>query len=119
MHEHGEPGTVDGAGGLDKLFGPGYRLVNFDPNAEEPRVGGDGGGVVEVAVVSGPPSGLLESGRRAAVKRAHTAVIGTVLRFTAYMVLSPSSVTYSVLPKTATVRLPPLGFWSVVNEPMT
>ena len=40
---------VDGAGGFDELFGPGYRLVIFDPNAEEPRVGGDGGGIVEVA----------------------------------------------------------------------
>jgi hypothetical protein len=29
----------DGAGGLDELFGPGYRLVVFDPKAEERRVG--------------------------------------------------------------------------------
>ena len=50
-----EPGMVDGAGGLDQLFGPGYRLVIFDQRAEEPRVGGDGGGHVEVAVVGGPP----------------------------------------------------------------
>ena len=46
---------VDGAGGFDEFFGPGYRLVVFDPEAEEPRVGGDGGGHVEVAVVGGPP----------------------------------------------------------------
>ena len=46
---------VDGAGGLDELFGPGYRLVVLDPEAEERRVGGDGGGDVEVAVVGGPP----------------------------------------------------------------
>ena len=50
-----EPGVVDGAGGLDELFGPGDRLIIFDPEAEEPRVGGDGGGDVEVAVVGGPP----------------------------------------------------------------
>ena len=26
-----EPGVVDGAGGFDQLFGPGDRLVIFDP----------------------------------------------------------------------------------------
>ena len=46
---------VDGAGGLDELFGPGYRLVVLDQIAEQRRVGGDGGGDVEVAVVGGPP----------------------------------------------------------------
>ena len=46
---------VDGAGGLDELFGPGYRLIIFDQTAEERRVGGDGGGDVQVAVVGGPP----------------------------------------------------------------
>ena len=50
-----EPGVVDGAGGFDEFFGPGDRLIVFDPEAEEPRVGGDGGGGVEVAVVGGPP----------------------------------------------------------------
>ena len=25
-----EPGMVDGAGGLDEFFGPGYRLIVFD-----------------------------------------------------------------------------------------
>ena len=35
---------VDGAGGLDELLGPGYRLIILDQIAEEPRVGGDGGG---------------------------------------------------------------------------
>src|ERR1700761_9406309 len=43
-----EPGMVDGPGGLDELFGPGYRLVVVDPKAEECRVRGDGGGGVEV-----------------------------------------------------------------------
>ena len=46
---------VDGAGGFDQLFGPGYRLIIVDQNAEERRVGGDGGGDVEVVVVGGPP----------------------------------------------------------------
>ena len=46
---------VDGAGGLDQLFGPGYRLVVLDQKAEQPRVGGDGGGDIEVALVGGPP----------------------------------------------------------------
>ena len=46
---------VDGAGGFDELFGPGDRLVIFDQKAEERRIGGDGGGDVEVAVVGGPP----------------------------------------------------------------
>ena len=46
---------VDGAGGLDELFGPGYRLVILDQIAEQPRVGGDGGGDIQVAVVGGPP----------------------------------------------------------------
>src|SRR5262245_24375817 len=39
-----EPGMVEGAGGLDELLAPGYRLIIFDQNAEEHRVGGDGGG---------------------------------------------------------------------------
>ena len=46
---------VDGAGGLDQLFGPGDRLVIVDQIAEERRVGGDGGGDIEVALVGGPP----------------------------------------------------------------
>src|SRR5262245_59105230 len=46
---------VDGASGLDELFGPGYRLVVVDPNAEERGVGGDGGGDIKIAVVGGPP----------------------------------------------------------------
>ena len=46
---------VDGAGGFDELFGPGYRLIILDQKAEEPRICGDGGGDVEVAVVGGPP----------------------------------------------------------------
>ena len=54
---------VDGAGGLDELFGPGYRLVVLDQKTEEPRVGGDGGGGVEVAVVGGPPKGGAQVGQ--------------------------------------------------------
>ena len=50
-----KPGVVDCTRGFDELFGPGDRLIIFDPNAEEPRVGGDGGGDVEVVVVGGPP----------------------------------------------------------------
>ena len=46
---------VDGAGGFDQLFGPGYRLVVLDQKAEKRRIGGDGGGDVEVTVVGGPP----------------------------------------------------------------
>ena len=46
---------IDSAGGLDQLFSPGDRLVVFDAEAEECRVGGDGGGIVEVAVVGCPP----------------------------------------------------------------
>src|ERR1700742_2169044 len=48
-----EPGMVEGAGGLDELLAPGYRLIIQDQNAEEHRVGGDGRSV-KVAVVSGP-----------------------------------------------------------------
>jgi hypothetical protein len=47
--------VVDGAGGLDQLFGPGDRLPIVDQIAEERRVGRDGGGGVEVALVGGPP----------------------------------------------------------------
>ena len=39
-----EPGVVDGASGLDEFFGPGYRLIVLHAEAEEPRIGGDGGG---------------------------------------------------------------------------
>ena len=46
---------VDGQGGFDELFGPGYRLIDFDPKAKERRVRGDCGGDVEVASVGGPP----------------------------------------------------------------
>jgi hypothetical protein len=45
---------VDSAGWLDQLFGPGDRLVVFDAEAEERRVGGDGGGIIEVAAVGRP-----------------------------------------------------------------
>src|SRR5882757_7546323 len=45
---------IDGAGGLDELFGPGDGFVVFDQNAKERRAGGDGGGRVEVVVFGGP-----------------------------------------------------------------
>ena len=45
---------VDRAGGLDQLFSPGYRLKGLDPQAEEPHIGGDGGGDIQIAVVGGP-----------------------------------------------------------------
>ena len=54
---------VDGAGGLDELFGPGYGLVDFDAEAEEPRVSRDGGGDVEVVVVGGPPERRAQVGQ--------------------------------------------------------
>src|SRR4051812_2258881 len=46
---------VGSPGGLDQLFGPGEGLVVFDAEAQECRVGRDGGGSVEVAAVGGPP----------------------------------------------------------------
>ena len=48
-------GVVDCSRGFDELFGPGDRLIIFGPNAEEPRVGGDGGGDIQVVVIGGPP----------------------------------------------------------------
>jgi len=45
---------VDGAGGLNGSSAS-YRLIILDQIAEQRRVGGDGGGDVEVAVVGGPP----------------------------------------------------------------
>ena len=50
-----EPWMVDRAGGLDQLFSPGDRLKGLDTSAEPPRIGGDGGGDVQIAVVGGPP----------------------------------------------------------------
>ena len=50
-----EPGMVDGAGGSDEFFGPGDRLVILDQITEPSRICGDGGGVIEVAVVGSPP----------------------------------------------------------------
>src|SRR6476659_5798841 len=49
-----QPRVVDGAGGLDQFFSPGYRLKGLNHSAEPPHVGGDGGGDIEV-VVGGPP----------------------------------------------------------------
>ena len=44
-----EAGMVDGAGRLDELLGPGDRLIILDQIAEERRVGGDGGGDIQIA----------------------------------------------------------------------
>ena len=49
---------VDGAGGLEELLDTCHRLVILDQIAEEPRVGGDGGGVVE----EGDHASLLAAG---------------------------------------------------------
>ena len=50
-----QPRVVDGAGGLDQLFSPGDRLKGLDPpHAEQPRIGGEGGGDIQIAVVCGP-----------------------------------------------------------------
>ena len=46
---------IDGAGGFDQLFSPGYRLIGLDPYAEQPHIGGDGGGDIQIALVGGPP----------------------------------------------------------------
>src|ERR1700757_3563396 len=50
-----EPWVVDRASGRDQLFCPGYRLIILDAEAEPSRICGDGGGIVEVAVVGSPP----------------------------------------------------------------
>ena len=49
---------VDGFDRVDALTArhpPGGGLIIFEPQAKERRVGGDGGGGVEVGVVGGPP----------------------------------------------------------------
>src|SRR6478672_1768373 len=58
-----EPGVVDGAGGFDEVFGPGYWLEIIDPKAEEWRVGRDDGGHIEVALVGGPPECCAQIGK--------------------------------------------------------
>src|SRR3954454_11741904 len=45
---------VDGAGGLDQLFGPGNWLIALDAKAEQPRIYSNGGSHIEVTVVGGP-----------------------------------------------------------------
>src|ERR1700682_5015775 len=50
-----KPGMVDGPGGLDKFFGPSDGFVIFDQIAEKRRVGRDGSGCVEIAMVCCPP----------------------------------------------------------------
>ena len=54
---------LDGAGGRDQLFGPGYWLVIFDQKAQKRRIGGDGGGDIKVVVVGGPPEGGAQVGQ--------------------------------------------------------
>ena len=46
---------TDLQGGLDQLLSPGDRLKGLDPRAEPPRIGGDGGRDIQIAVVGGPP----------------------------------------------------------------
>ncbi len=58
-----QPGVVDRAGGLDQLFSPGYRLKGLDPQAEPPRIAGDGGGDIQIALVGGPPKGGAQIGQ--------------------------------------------------------
>ncbi len=73
-----KPGMIDGAGGLDEFFGPGYRLIILDQKAEERRVGGDGGGDVEVAVVGGPPERGAQVGQLGGEPRVGLALSGAV-----------------------------------------
>ena len=54
---------VNSAGWLDQLFGPGDRLVVFDQEAKERRVGGDGRGGVEVTEVGNPPKRRAQIGQ--------------------------------------------------------
>ena len=58
-----QPGMVDRAGGFDQLFRPGDRLMLVDQIAEQRRVGGDGGGDIQIAVVGGPPEGGSQVGQ--------------------------------------------------------
>ncbi len=69
---------VDGLGGFDEFFGPGYRLIVLDQIAEKPRIGGDGGGDVEVAVVGGPPEGGAQVGQFGGEPRVGVALAGAV-----------------------------------------
>src|SRR5258707_1384539 len=46
---------VEGAGGLEELFSPSYRLVVFDECAKKRRVRRDSGGYVQITLVGAPP----------------------------------------------------------------
>jgi len=61
--EEDEPSVTGGAGSFDQLFGPSDGLVVFYAEAEECRVGGDGGGIIEVGVVGGPPKRVAQIGQ--------------------------------------------------------
>ena len=63
---------VDGAGGLDELFRPGYGFVVFDPQAEPRRVRRDGGGDIEVA---------LSAAQRNAARRLPSSVVNQFVGF--------------------------------------
>ena len=54
---------VDGLGGFDEFFGPGDRLIVLDQPAKKPRIGGDGRGDIEVAVIGCPPEGGAQVGQ--------------------------------------------------------
>jgi hypothetical protein len=49
------PAVVRGPGGLNDLFRPRNRLKVLDHDAEEHRIRHNGGGGVEIALVSSPP----------------------------------------------------------------
>src|SRR5258705_13775619 len=46
---------VEGAGGLEELFSPSYRLVVFDECAKKRRVRRDSGGHVQITLGGAPP----------------------------------------------------------------
>ena len=55
-----EPGMVDGAGGLDELLGPGYRLKGLDPAPSNPA---------QVAMVAATSRSPWSAAHRNAVRR--------------------------------------------------
>jgi len=59
----GEPGVVDGACGLDELFGPRDWFVVLSQIAEPCRICCDWGGDVQIAVVGVPADGGAQIGQ--------------------------------------------------------
>src|ERR1700676_5492246 len=66
------------ARGFDELLRPCRRLVILGPQTEESREGGDGGGNVEVATVSGPTEGVAKFGQFAREPAVGLALLGAV-----------------------------------------